>query len=490
MMLVLLFALSTARATEKGFGEAEWTSFDHELLGKTDHNDHLPKEVALSKFLKMSGSFFAAKAETNDLDEAKLKIVDELFDAYDADNDHMWSEAEFSDYYVEATRMEMTWEKISGNNEEVDRVAMEAYFRGVFSGEAGSKISSLLAVSQGIALTAPTLDAYINEITDSYDYPLAWEAFKKSHVRGIWLNIPGPKYDGLASEDSMTDFFFGPTKDIVQRMETMEISAAASEFDTVGDFIEGVSGTGERRRKSQEEAAADAVMCALGAAGDVFWGPFSMAMSTIGCIDIAMNARGECGYDDLLIPGNGALSCMAGFVPFVGLANNMSCAISNAAAIYSIATGEPPQCKWFGRSPACGRHQCHGFYSMLGPQKFDACGDGNRCISGTKTQCCEPYRRDGGTPAPVQPAMVLWDKNGGGYMPVCRSTCKIRSGYCYKCSNGRSCMDCKKRLGGGFIGLSALFLPSHAGPVHVDFEACLCRENSQRPQALKDRMRS
>jgi len=292
-------------------------------------------------------------------------------------------------------------------------------------------------------LTAAYMEEYITDLVDSFDYPLTWEGYKTSHVHGTWEYLPGEKQNGLVSEETILNFLFGATKDVALRMETMEISAVASEYDTVGDLIEEVSGVADRRRASQGEAAWKGTVCALGVAAEVV-GKLSKIMSILGCVDILINAAGGgCGYDDLLFPGNGILSCLANFVPGLGLANNVSCVINNVVAIASISTNKPPQCKWFGTAPLCGQHHCSGDYPMLGSPKFDKCGtDGNYCRTGHKTNCCEKFRYVTVTNPPREP-MRIWNDYGDS-MAICDPQCTMNSSgkTCYDCWDGFQCRSC------------------------------------------------
>jgi len=289
------------------------------------------------------------------------------------------------------------------------------------------------------------LKGHIAEMADTFEYPVTWESFKKSQVHATWENLPGAKYDGKANEETMINFFFGPTKDIVTRMETLQLSAELSEFETVGDLIEEVSGVADRRRASVKEAILDSAVCMLGAIGDIFYNPLSKLMSAVGCLDLMLNAEGECGYESTFIPGNGVLSCLASFVPGVGLVNNINCVINNVQTIHAIGKSSPPRCKWFGEAPECGIHVCSGEF----PQKrtFDDCGDGNRCERGTKVHCCEPFEYERAPLPTVTPAMRLYNKSGDS-RPVCSPSCNLsRSGVCYQCSNGVSCRDCRYMRG-------------------------------------------
>lgn len=274
MLFLLSIALPAAWATELGaFEEPEYTAFNQVRVGKTKHDAFLSMDVALENFLDMSGKFFAARDEPNSLNEEQIKIVDELFDSFDTDNDNMWSEDEFSEYFVRATRLERVWAQLAGDNDVVEKLVMQEYIERIFTSKATHKISAFVAVTQGLALTSPNMKAYTSEMAESFEYPVTWESFKISQVHAAWVNLPGPKYDGLASEETMINSFFGATKDIANRMEAVEISAVSSDFDTVGDLIEELSGVAERRRASMEEAIADGTMCMFGAIGDVFFAP-------------------------------------------------------------------------------------------------------------------------------------------------------------------------------------------------------------------------
>jgi len=376
--------------------------------------------------------------------EEKIRIVDELFDAFDQDKDNMWSEDEFSEYFVQATRLERVWAQLAGDHDVVEKPVMQEYIERIFTSKATHKISAFVAVTQGLALTSPNMKAYTSEMAESFEYPVTWESFKISQVHAAWVNLPGPKYDGLASEETMINSFFGATKDIANRMEAVEITAVASDFDTVGDLIEELSGVAERRRASMEEAIADGTMCMFGAIGDVFFGPLSVLMSTIGCVDLMLNASGECGWEDAFIPGSGVLSCLASFVPASGLANNIDCIINNVQTIVKIGTDKPPKCQWFGSAPDCGNPRCTSEY----PQKraYDDCGDGNKCQSGTKIHCCEKYTIRKAELPTVPPAMRIWN-SAGDSKPICRISCNIGDDVCYKCSNGVGCNDCHKMPG-------------------------------------------